>query len=131
MEGPENPRKDTKMDNDSITESTTKQETKYPRGLRCFERWDRPSKPYLVQRTIDGRRETESYTTQEDRDRRARQWAESSRASLRGFEPTRSELIEFRAFKGALGGDDWRDIIAYWRRVVRVAESPGSERPAS
>jgi hypothetical protein len=115
MEGPENPRKDTKMDNDSITESTTKQETKYPRGLRCFERWDRPSKPYLVQRTIDGRRETESYSTQEDRDRRARQWAESSRANLRGFEPTRSELIEFRAFKEALGGDDWRDIIAYWR----------------
>ena len=108
---------------DSITEATTKELTKYPRGIRCFERWDRPSKPYLVLRTIDGKRETESYATREDRDRRARQWAESSRLNLRGFEPTRSELIDFRAFKDALGGDDWRDIIAHWRSRGKVGLS--------
>lgn len=102
------------MYTDSIPESTTRQETEYPRGIRVYERWDRPSKPYLVQRTIDGVRETESYATAEDRDRRARQWAEPSRLNLRGFEPTRSELIDFRAFKSALGGDDWRHVISFW-----------------
>lgn len=58
------------MYTDSIPESTTRAETE----SRVYERSDRPSKPYLVQRTIDWVRETESHVTAENR---ARQWAES------------------------------------------------------
>lgn len=99
------------------------QQPELARGIRCFERHDRPKNPYYVQRRIDGKRETESFASAEDRDRKAREWTESAQLGLRGYKPTRSELIEFRAFKEALGADDWRDIIAHWRTRGKVGTS--------
>mgnify|MGYP003338742093 CR=1 FL=1 len=60
------------MDPDSRPESTTKEETKYPCGMRLYVRLDRPSSPYFGLRTVDALRETENYSTAEDRFRRAR-----------------------------------------------------------
>jgi len=99
------------------------QQPEFGRGIRCFDRFDRPAKPYYVQRRIDGKRETESFATAEDRDRKAREWTASAQLGLRGYKPSRSELIEFRAFKEALGADDWRDIIAHWRTRGKVGTS--------
>ncbi|MFM8338264.1 MAG: hypothetical protein ACKODK_22145, partial [Opitutaceae bacterium] len=53
------------------------QQPELARGIRCFERHDRPKNPYYVQRRIDGKRETESFANAEDRDRKAREWTAS------------------------------------------------------
>lgn len=100
------------------TNTATKRKPKRTRGIRCWFRGNRPNAPYCVQRRVgDGKKLTESFKTAEDRDRRAQQWADESSDGRLAEAPSREEMLEFRAFKTALGDTDWRDVIAAFRRT--------------
>lgn len=94
------------------------------RGVRLLLRPDRPN-PYGVQwseRAWDPSKarevrkvKTEFFRDAADRDRRAAAKREERRLGLAAT-PDRPELLEWRAFRAAIGPADWREVVAVWQR---------------
>lgn len=108
----------------SNREATTKQPASNPEsatrkqhegGVRVFHAPDKAS-PFAVQWRIAGKRKTEFFANVSDRDRRAVALRRESRANTLALVPARDELSEWHAFKAAIGGADWRDVVALWKQ---------------
>jgi integrase len=93
----------------------TKRQPRSNLGVWVFDRPERPNAPYCVQRNVEGKRETVSFARAEDRDRLATEWRGAARARSLSIVPGPREIEEFRAFKSAIGADDWRLVVDYWR----------------
>ncbi len=104
-------------DDDQLTTvKETKQRPDTPlRGVRCFERHGKPS-PFGVEWRVGEKRKTEWFTNPSDRDRRATALRKQRRANALALVPTRGELHEWLAFKAAIGGARWQDVVEAWRR---------------
>lgn len=84
-------------------------------GVRTFEDHKKPS-AFGVQWRVDGKRKTEFFSNESDRDRRATALRKERRSNTLALVPARDELNEWHAFKSAIGGADWRDVVAAWQR---------------
>ena len=114
-------------------QTDTKKETKRKptRGVRCWTRTDRPSKPYCVQWRVGKKKPIVSFAVKEDRDRRARELENEAKAQRLGEVPTRDEMAEFRAFKRTIGDVDWRDVVDAWRRSGSVSSLKAEDMHAA
>ena len=93
----------------------TRRQPRSTLGVWVFERQDRPNTPFCVQRKINGKRETIGFATAEERDRLAAEWRGAARQQSLSFVRNLREVEEFRAFKSAIGNDDWRLVVDHWR----------------
>ncbi|MDO8539496.1 MAG: site-specific integrase [Opitutaceae bacterium] len=84
-------------------------------GVRTFEHVGKPS-PFGVQWRVDGQRKTEFFTNETDRDRRAGALRKERRSNTLALVPARDELADWHAFKAAIGGTNWRDVVAAWKK---------------
>lgn len=93
----------------------TKRQPRSNLGVWVFERQDRPNTPYCVQRKVNGKRETIGFATATERDRLAAEWRGAARQNTLAVVPDMREVAEFRAFKSAIGNEDWRLVVDHWR----------------
>ena len=84
-------------------------------GVTVCYRKDRPVSPYGVQRRCGGKCESLYFADEVERDRKAEEWRDAVRRGIISIIPTNQEIWQYRSFKAAIGSDDWRDVVAYWR----------------
>lgn len=85
-------------------------------GVRPFFLQNRPNSPFALQWRVDGKRKTESFATATDRDNRVRALRKERKANTLGLVPTRAELMEWQAFKTAIGNANWREVVVAWKK---------------
>jgi len=88
------------------------------RGVREFFVAGRP-KPFAVQRYVDGKAKTEFFSTSTDRNKRASDFREALRSGELVQIPGREEASEWSAFKAAIGGTPWQDVVSGWREHLQ------------
>jgi integrase len=104
--------------NQTCKQSATKGLTK-ARTVRRMQRPDRPS-PFLVQWGSGRNRQTESFTTRTDRDKRYRQILRAIRDREHEKMLSKQEAEEWLAFKQATQGTPWVEVVAGWREFLRM-----------
>lgn len=83
----------------------------------------RPS-PYRIQWREDGVKKSEAFTSEKDRDKRVAQLRRQRRSGKTLPELSRADVLNWMAFKTAIGETPWQDVVAAWRKADPIPDTP-------